>query len=125
MWLVAAISVVAYAAAAGDRRTAPPIATARAQAIGSPVLVDGVVTVAPRTFDDGFALQDASGGIYVARALGQAIELGSRVRVRGALAAPDKRVTVEPTSLQITGRGALPRPSRSQPATWGRRRKDG
>jgi len=69
-----------------------------------------VVTVAPRTFDDGFALQDASGGIYVARALDQAIELGSRVRVRGALAAPDKRVTVEPTSLQITGPGSAPAP---------------
>ena len=69
-----------------------------------------MVTVAPRTFDDGFALQDATGGIYVARALDQAIELGSRVRVWGTLAAPDKRVTVEPTSLQITGPGSAPAP---------------
>ena len=69
-------------------------------------MVDGVVTVAPRTFDDGFALQDASADIYVARALDQAIELGSRVRVWGTLAAPDKRIRVEPTALQITGQGS-------------------
>ena len=126
MCLAVAIAVVGCAAADRDRRTAPPIATARAQAIGSQVMVDGVVTVAPRTFDDGFALQDASGGIYVARALDQAIELGSRVRVTGTLAARDKRITVEPTALQITGQGgALPRRSRSRPATWGRRRKGG
>jgi len=58
----------------------------------------------------GFALQDASGGIYVARALDQAIELGSRVRVWGTLAAPDQRITVEPTTLQITGQGSAPAP---------------
>ena len=73
-------------------------------------MVDGVVTVAPRTFDDGFALQDASADIYVARALDQAIELGSRVRVWGTLAAPDKRIRVEPTALQITGQGSAPAP---------------
>jgi hypothetical protein len=108
--LVVAIAVVGCAAADRDRRTAPPIATARGQAIGSPVMIDGVVTVASRTFDDGFALQDASGGIYVARALDQAIEMGSRVRVTGTLAAPDKRVTVEPTALQIMGQGSAPAP---------------
>jgi len=70
--LVAAITIAGCAAADRDRRPASPIATARAQAIGSQVMVDGVVTVAPRTFDDGFAMQDASGGIYVARALDQA-----------------------------------------------------
>ena len=69
-----------------------------------------MVTVAPRTFDDGFALQDASGGIYVARALDQPLELGSRVRVTGTLAAPDKRVTIEPTAVQITGQGGAPPP---------------
>ena len=81
--------------------------------------------VAPRTFDDGFALQDASGGIYVARTLGQAIELGSRVRVTGTLAAPDKRVTVLPTAVQITGQGSAPAPLEvatgdAGPATEGR-----
>ena len=88
-------------------------------------MVDGVVTVAPRTFDDGFALQDASGGIYVARALDQAIELGSRVRVWGTLGTPDKRVTVEPTALQIKGQGSAPAPLEAAtgdvgPATEGR-----
>jgi hypothetical protein len=110
VWLVVAITVVGCAAADRDRRAATPIATARAQAIGSQVMVDGVVTVAPRTFDDGFALQDASGGIYVARALDQAIELGSRVRVWGTLAAPDQRIMVEPTALQITGQASAPAP---------------
>lgn len=88
-------------------------------------MVDGVVTVAPRTFDDGFALQDASADIYVARALDQAIELGSRVRVWGTLAAPDKRIRVEPTALQITGQGSAPAPLKVAtgdvgPATEGR-----
>jgi hypothetical protein len=108
--VVVAITVVGCAAADRDRRTAPSIATARAQAIGSQVMIEGVVTVAPRMFDDGFALQDASGGIYVARALDQSMVLGSRVRVRGTLAAPDKRITVEPTALQITGQGSAPAP---------------
>jgi len=108
--LVVAITVVGCAAADRDRRITPRIATARAQAIGSQVMVEGVVTVAPRTFDDGFALQDASGGIYVARALDQPIAPGSRVRVTGTLAAPDKRVTIEPTALQIMGQGSAPAP---------------
>jgi hypothetical protein len=108
--LVVAIAIVGCAAADRDRPTAPPIATARAQGIGSQVMVDGVVTVAPGTFDDGFALQDASGGIYVARAQDHAIELGSRVRVWGTLAAPDQRITVEPTALQITGQASAPAP---------------
>ena len=110
MWLLVAIAVVGCAAADRARTTATLIATARAHAMGSPVMVEGVVTVAPGTFDEGFALQDASGGIYVARALDQAIELGSKVRLRGTLAAPDKRVMVEPTALQITGRGSAPAP---------------
>ena len=110
MCLVVAITVAGCAAADRDRRITPRIATARAQAIGSQVMVEGVVTVAPRTFDDGFALQDASGGIYVARALDQPLELGSRVRITGTLAAPDKRVTIEPTAVQITGQGGAPPP---------------
>ena len=53
-----------------DQTSALPITEARALAHGTEVTVEGYVTVAPGTFvsamgNEGFALQDATGGIYV------------------------------------------------------------
>ncbi|RKG77148.1 DNA-binding protein [Corallococcus exercitus] len=66
------------------------IADARSRTNGSEVTVEGAVTVPPGAFvsamgDEGFALQDDTGGIYVKMAEKQSFGLGARVRVTGTL----------------------------------------
>jgi DNA/RNA endonuclease YhcR with UshA esterase domain len=68
----------------------PSISQAREGATGSTVTIEGAVSVAPGTFasalgDEGFALQDESGGIYVKVAQKQGFGLNARVRVKGTL----------------------------------------
>lgn len=63
---------------------------ARAQASGTEVTIEGAVTVPPGAFksaleDEGFAVQDSSGGIYVKLAEKQTFGVGSKVRVTGTL----------------------------------------
>jgi hypothetical protein len=76
--VVVAAAAAGCAAPAGSPPAALPIAAARELATGSRVTVEGVVTVRAGTFDAGFALQDATGGIYVTRADGIAPEIGER-----------------------------------------------
>ena len=85
-----------------------PIAAARERAPGTAVTVEGIVTVASGSFDDGFALQDSSGGIYVTRTPGKAVKTGDRVRVSGKLAAPNNQVAIEPGFVASRGSGSAP-----------------
>ncbi|HEY0733512.1 MAG TPA: hypothetical protein VGD69_01290 [Herpetosiphonaceae bacterium] len=67
------------------------IAAARALPLGSTVTVKGAVTVpsgvfSSSTFDQGFAIQDRSGGIYVSIATNLGLALRRQVRVTGQLA---------------------------------------
>jgi hypothetical protein len=67
------------------------IADARALPLGSTVTVKGSVTVpsgvfSSSTFDQGFAIQDRSGGIYVSIATNLGLGLRRQVRVTGHLA---------------------------------------
>lgn len=67
------------------------IAAARGLPLGSTVTVKGSVTVpsgvfSSSTFDQGFALQDRSGGIYVSIATNLGLALRRQVRVTGELA---------------------------------------
>ncbi|QRN95289.1 DNA-binding protein [Archangium violaceum] len=67
-----------------------PITQARTQENGSTVTVEGYVTVVPGNFssalgNEGFALQDNTGGIYVKLAEKLDFGLGTRVRVTGKL----------------------------------------
>ncbi|WP_375759935.1 DNA-binding protein [Corallococcus exercitus] len=66
------------------------IADARSRADGSEVTVQGAVTVPPGAFasamgDEGFAIQDDTGGIYVKLEEKLSFGLGARVRVTGTL----------------------------------------
>ena len=66
------------------------IGDARALPLGSTVTVKGTVTVASgafvsSTFDQGFALQDKSGGIYVSLATDVGLHLGDQAEVTGQL----------------------------------------
>jgi len=105
--------------------TEMPIAAARGQAPGTAVTIEGVVTVASGTIDDGFALQDASGGIYITRAFDKPAKLGDRMLVSGKLAAPNKQVAIEPGLAELLGTGAASAPQEIRtgfagPATEGR-----
>ncbi|RKG65757.1 DNA-binding protein [Corallococcus sp. CA054B] len=66
------------------------IEDARSRSNGSEVTVEGSVTVAPGAFssalgDEGFAIQDDTGGIYVKLEEKLSFEPGARVRVTGRL----------------------------------------
>lgn len=66
------------------------IGAARALAPGATITVKGTVTVASgafvsSTFDQGFALQDKSGGIYVSLQTNLGLRLGDQVEVTGQL----------------------------------------
>ena len=124
------ISVIAFTlsacdAVSVDRRTEMPIASARLQAAGTPVIVNGIVTVASATLDEGFALQDASGGIYVSRTAGAAVRIGDRVRIDGRIVAPNNQIAIEPADIAAMGTGSIPVPGEIRtgavgPATEGR-----
>ncbi|RYZ41609.1 MAG: DNA-binding protein [Myxococcaceae bacterium] len=63
---------------------------ARAEGTGAEVTVEGYVSVQPGAFvsalgDEGFALQDGTGGIYVKLDPKQTFGLGAHVRVSGTL----------------------------------------
>ena len=66
------------------------IGDARALPLGSTVTIKGTVTVASgtfasSTFDQGFALQDKSGGIYVSMGTDVGLQLGDQAEVTGQL----------------------------------------
>jgi hypothetical protein len=113
--LRATLCVLVAAAAAGCATTAGPpatlpIAAARELALGAQVTVEGVVTVRAGTFDAGFALQDATGGIYVTRAGAIAPEIGERLRVDGRAVAPHSQAGIEPAAFVALGIAQPPAP---------------
>lgn len=88
-WLTvlgAALTLLVSACGSG----ADPINEARAKGTGTEVTIEGFVTVAPGAFksaleDEGFALQDSSGGVYVKMTQKQTFGLSAKVRVTGTL----------------------------------------
>lgn len=84
------------------------ITEARAKGTGTEVTIEGSVTVPPGAFksaleDEGFAVQDDSGGIYVKMAEKQAFGLGAKVRVTGTLDEQNKLgiLKVAPTGVKL------------------------
>jgi uncharacterized protein YdeI (BOF family) len=68
----------------------PSISEARERGTGTEITIEGYVSVQPGAFqsalgDEGFAMQDASGGIYVKMDDKQSFGLGAKVRVTGTL----------------------------------------
>ncbi len=91
-WLLAGLIAAAFLVPIPSRaETATDVAVARSLPLGTVVTVDGSVTVpsgafSSSTFDQGFTIQDRTGGIYVS--LGTDLNLAPRqqVRVTGQLA---------------------------------------
>jgi uncharacterized protein YdeI (BOF family) len=89
--LVLCISLVlAMAPSAANAAKTIDIGDARALPLGSTVTIKGTVTVASgtfasSTFDQGFALQDKTGGIYVSMGTDVGLQLGDQAEVTGQL----------------------------------------
>lgn len=102
-------------AAASPPRDAPPftytIARARTLPAGRAVTVEGIVTVPSGVVDAGFAMQDGTGGIYVADSTGH-WRPGARMRVTGRLSDNHGLMTITPTTVRRIGHGRIPRPRR-------------
>lgn len=89
------------------------IAEARSLPLGTVVTIDGVVTVpsgafSSSTFDQGFAIQDRTGGIYISVPDNLGLTLRQQVRVTGTLAdtvLPGLLVLVDVTEVKVHGSG--------------------
>ena len=89
------------------------IAEARSLPLGTIVTIDGVVTVpsgafSSSTFDQGFAIQDRTGGIYVSVPDNNGFTFRQQVRVTGRLAdtvLPGLLVLVDVTQIKVHGSG--------------------
>ena len=94
------------------------IAEARSLPLGTIVTIDGSVTVpsgafSSSTFDQGFAIQDRTGGIYVSVPDNLGFELRQQVRVTGKLSdtvLPGLLVLVDVTDVKAHGTGPKVRP---------------
>jgi len=94
------------------------IAEARSLPLGTIVTIDGVVTVpsgafSSSTFDQGFAIQDRTGGIYVSVPDNLGFTLRQQVRVTGKLAdtvLPGLLVLVDVTDVKAHGSGPKVQP---------------
>src|SRR5919205_3117717 len=94
------------------------IAEARSLPLGTIVTIDGVVTVpsgafSSSTFDQGFAIQDRTGGIYVSVPNNLGFTLRQQVRVTGTLAdtvLPGLLVLVDVTDVKVHGSGPKVQP---------------
>jgi DNA/RNA endonuclease YhcR with UshA esterase domain len=89
------------------------IGEARSLPLGTAVTIDGSVTVpsgafSSSTFDQGFAIQDRTGGIYVSTSDNLGFALRQQVRVTGTLAdtlLPGLLVLVDVTDVKAHGSG--------------------
>ncbi len=94
------------------------IAEAHSVPLGTVVTIDGVVTVpsgafSSSTFDQGFAIQDRTGGIYVSVPDNLGFSLRQQVRVTGTLAdtvLPGLLVLVDVTDVKAHGSGPKVQP---------------
>lgn len=123
--LVVLQAMIGCVAVNSERRSDTPVAAARQLAPSTQVTVEGIVTVPSGTLDDGFAVQDRSGGIYVTRTMGNVAKVGDRVRLSGRIVAPNNQIAIEPLTIEFMGAGRVAAPPAVKtgavgPATEGR-----
>ena len=98
---------------AGCTRGAPAeqsmtIQQVRASAVGSPVTVEGIVSVGSGVIDAGFAITDGEAGIHVAADSTTRFSWGDRVRVTGTRGDVHGLASVRPGRVERLGAGTLP-----------------
>jgi uncharacterized protein YdeI (BOF family) len=91
----------------GGGESAITIAEARALADGATATVEGFVTVVPGTFnsangDQGFVIQDATGGVYVGIAELLTFPLDQKVRVTGKLSQVVQQTVLATTKADVS-----------------------
>jgi hypothetical protein len=102
-----------------------PIAAARQQPVNSTVTVMGLVTVPSGDFrsssaDEGFAIQDQTGGIWVTVPKNPHYRLGERIRVTGTLTTSESKLQITPTAFErLAGSQLLVATGQVGPATLG------
>lgn len=114
---VALAATLAVAAAGTEPMSRPTaIGEARTMPLGTVVTVEGSVTVpsgllsSGGTLDQGFAIQDRTGGIYVSVATNLGLTLRQRVLVTGQLASSNGFLILVPASTgDVEVRGRTPR----------------
>lgn len=115
-FLVPALLISIFLISLATAHAAAPtisIAQARSLPLGTVVTIDGSVTVpsgafSSSTFDQGFAIQDSTGGIYVSTPDNLGFRLRQQVRVTGTLAdtvLPGLLVLVDVTAVKPHGTG--------------------
>jgi hypothetical protein len=119
---VAAVLLAAPQAATASPRVLP-IAAARHVPLGTVVTVEGSVTVpsgvfASSFFDEGFAVQDLTGGIYVSLADNLGLRFRQEARVTGTLTDSGGLLVIVPLSdgavtTHGSSLGVLPLPTRT------------
>lgn len=115
---MAAVLFTAFTFATAAQARVIDIATARHMPLGSIVTVQGSVTVpsgdfASSFFDEGFAIQDHTGGIYVSMADNLHIAFRREARVTGQLADSGGLLVLIPahdSAVHVLGRGDRVRP---------------
>jgi len=110
--MMAPLGAVLLASCSRGAPAAPPvkIAQVRAAAVGSPVTVEGIVSVPSGLIDAGFAITDGEAGIHVAADSTTRFAAGDRVRVTGTRAEVRKMASVSPTRVERLGKGTPPPP---------------
>ncbi|MEZ4868657.1 MAG: hypothetical protein R3C14_45430 [Caldilineaceae bacterium] len=125
-----ALALICGLSPASAAHAAPPssplikIGDARTLPLGSTITVQGSVTVPSGAYsssagDEGFAIQDQSGGIYVSIATNLGLELRSKIRVTGQLADSNGLlilVVSSPSDVKPLGNGPAVQP---QPVATG------
>lgn len=112
---VLAVALLAVSTAAVQAASPISIAAARHLPLGTVVTVEGSVTVpsgvfASSFFDEGFAIQDPTAGIYVSMADNLGLRLRQEARVTGTLMDSGGLLILVPSSdsdVSVRGRGAV------------------
>jgi len=105
-WLVLVAGLVTSSLALAAPPPYIPIAEARQQEQGTAVTVEGLVTVPSGDFrssseDNGFALQDQTGGVWVSLKENLHLRLGQRVRVAGTLGQSQQKLQIDTAPANV------------------------
>jgi len=121
-------TVALFAVSAAAQAASPiSIAAARHLPLGTVVTVEGSVTVpsgvfASSFFDEGFAIQDPTAGIYVSMADNLGLQLRQEARVTGTLMDSGGLLILVPardSAVKVSGQGALVAPRFSRTGAIG------
>jgi len=105
---VQAVLLLAGCARGAPATQAAKIQEVRASAVGSPVTVEGIVSVGSGVIDAGFAITDGEAGIHVAADSTTRFSWGDRVRVTGTREEIHGLASVRPSRVERLGAGTLP-----------------